>query len=313
MKYDTTFLDTYKKYVSKGWYDAVISSTTLERWSENFMEDPLSGDFDPKVCAHFLLNSLVFYQDRQLEAIILSIENKIKSQLNEKGEMAAGYRLSEAQLENLWKTYRQECCIVAGASLEATGDSAHHAARLWRNITGIKTVAISTLVTEIEEHKKKHIIFVDDFIGTGRKMYAFLTENHFPKRDFYGFMNVREVVDRYRNSVDFSVAVFSASDVGVKEISKEFPALAFYYGDLYDAGYDLLSEKCVLYDVFSDHKDRIISYLSRKNRELDADNPFALNLPVSFHGGCPNNSLSLYYKSNRDWVGLLPEGHPKRI
>lgn len=312
MKYNTTFLDTYKKYIRKGWYDTVISSPNLERWSENFVGTSSSEDFDPLICAHFLLNSLIFYQDKQLQAIITSIENKIKSQINEEKEQKTGCRLSEDQLELLWEEYKRECCIIAAASPEATGDSAHHASRLWRNTTGIKTVSISQLVEEIVSSNKRHIIFVDDFIGTGTKMYTFLTGDLFPDKEYYGFVNVQEVINAHSASIDFSIATFGCCEVGFNKISEEFPSVTFYYGDFYDAEYDLLSENCVLYDAFLDNKDNIISYLSDKNKELDGTNPYALNLPVAFHHGCPNNSLSLYYKSIPNWMALLPEGHPKQ-
>lgn len=312
MKYNITFLDTYKKYIQKGWYDGVISSPNLERWIENFSEDTSIEGFDPLICAHFLINSLILYQDKQLGAIIINIENKIKSKINEEKEQKAGHRLSEAQLESFWENYKQECCIIAAASPEATGDSAHHASRLWRNTTGIKTVSISQLVEEIVKFNKRHIIFADDFIGTGTKMHTFLTKNLFPDRKYYGFINVREVINAYSTSVDFSISTFGCCEVGFNKISKEFPSVSFYYGDFYDAEYDLLSKNCVLYDAFLDNRDNIISYLSNKNRELDGTNPYALNLPVAFHHGCPNNSLSLYYKSIPNWAALLPEGHPKQ-
>ena len=63
MEYNKSFLDIYRKYIRKGWYENVISSVTLDRWCENFNCDTNEMKFDPKICAHFLLNSIIFYQN----------------------------------------------------------------------------------------------------------------------------------------------------------------------------------------------------------------------------------------------------------
>lgn len=311
MKYNTTFLDTYKKYISKGWYGEAISSATLERWSQNFSAAPQSPkeDFDPQICAHFLLHSLVFYQERHLEAIIVSIVEKLKSQLNQSKEKDLGHRLSEKELEIAWNKYKQESCIIAAAIPTAVGDSAHQACRLWRNISHIKLYAVSQLLDAIEDGKK-HIIFVDDFIGTGTKIGNFLTETIIELERSCSFRSVEEVINAYHSSVDFNIAVFASHTKGYERLSQAFSAVRFYFGDLYTEEYDLLSEQCMLYEIFSEYKADIIAYLSEKQQELDADNPYALNLPISFSYGCPNNTLSLYYKTSSEWIRLLTEGHP---
>ena len=197
MEHNSNFLDTYKKYISTGWYGDSISNTVLDRWYNNF-SNTAGTSFDPKICAHFLLHALVFYQDRQLIAIISSIESEIKSQLNEQNEQSTSRRMSETELNTLWEKYKEESYIIATASPNDAAGSAHHAARLWRNTNGIDTGTINGLVKQICENNKKHIFFVDDFIGTGTKMVEFLTVDHFPSSSLYGFTNIKDVIEKYK-------------------------------------------------------------------------------------------------------------------
>lgn len=159
MEYNKSFLDIYRKYIRKGWYENVISSVTLDRWCENFNCDTNEMKFDPKICAHFLLNSLIFYQNRQLEAIIVNIQNRIKSELNQKNEQRYGRRLSEDELSKIWTEYKKDCYIISAAYPEDTAGSAHHATRLWRNISGIETGSINNLMNAI----LNFIIIVESF------------------------------------------------------------------------------------------------------------------------------------------------------
>ena len=52
MKDNKTFLDTYKKYIRKGWSDSILSTPTFERWRGNSITQS-SNEFDPQLCAHF--------------------------------------------------------------------------------------------------------------------------------------------------------------------------------------------------------------------------------------------------------------------
>lgn len=310
MGYNENFVDAYRKYISKGWYSSSISNAKLEQWCNNFKTINKEDSFNPKICAHFLLNSLIFYQDKQLEAIILSIINKIKSELNQNKESLIKRRLTEKELKNIWEKYKSESYIVAAAAPEDTAGSAHHAARLWRNTSGIDTGAINNLKTQITEKGKKHIFFVDDFIGTGSTMYTFFSKEHFSTENIYGFKCVKNIIKEFEQNVDFNVAVFAICDSGKTRLSQEFPNLNFYYGDLYNKEYDLIDDECVLYDTFLKDKTSIIDYIMKKKNDFDT-NKYELNLPIAFNHGCPNNSLSLYYKQSPNWVNLLLESHPK--
>lgn len=312
MKYNKSFLDTYKKFISKGWYGSVIPTSTLERWCENFSSQQ-NDTFDPSICAYFLLNSLVFYQEKQLEAIIVQIQDKLISELNQKNEEMLNRRLSEDELQDIWSEYKKQSYIVSAALPREVADSAHHASRLWRNISGIDTGSIIELKDAIEAEGKKHIFFVDDFIGTGTKMTTFLSKQIFNNENLYGFKCVSDVIKSFKDSVDFNIAVFAIHNKGKTSILDEFPTIKFYFGDIYSEEYNLISDTCVLYEMFSEDKGNIIGYITNKLEEFNEDNKYALHLPVSFQHGCPNNSLALYYHSDQNWNKLLSESHPKRI
>lgn len=302
-------LDIYKKYISQGWYDNTISFADIECWVDNFEKDREHMECDPLVCADLLLNALIFYQSKHIPAIIRSIENRIKSRLNQE-KQKLGYRLSENELAQAWCQYKQECFICSAARPEDAGTSAHQAARDWRNITDIETGTVVQLKRAMLEKGKKHIFFVDDFIGTGSKMLTLFSCDLFPDANTYGFQKIKDLFEEFKNDVDFNIAVYAICKQGRRNIKEEYDHLFFYFGDLYDEQYDLQSNNCVFYDMFDAERNTITEYITNKQRELNGDHQYALNLPIAFTHGCPNNTLALYYKSNENWVGLLKETHP---
>ena len=312
MKNPKAFLDSYKKYINQGWFGGSFSTIDLDCWVDNFSCRSSNAEFDPIICAHFLLSSLVFYQDSHMEAIILSIENKIKNKLNQSEELRCKYRLSDAALKTLWNDYKQHSVIVAAAKPGDTGCSAHSAARLWRNATSVDVIGIECLKDAIDSRHKTHVFFVDDFIGTGTQMLGFLTGSLFKSKAMYGFLTAKELIEATKETIDYNIAVFALHETGKQAITNAIPSLNFYYGDLYTTQYNLISHECILFDLFKSDKDNIISYITEKHKELDPTNPYALNLPISFQHGCPNNTLSLYYKSSPAWTKLLTETHPRQ-
>lgn len=302
-------LDIYKKYISQGWYDNTISFADIECWVNNFEKDREHMKCDPLVCADLLLNALIFYQSKHIPAIITSIENRIKSMLNQEMQKS-GNRLAEDELAQAWSQYKQECFICSAARPEDAGTSAHQAARDWRNITDIETGTVVQLKKVILEEGKKHIFFVDDFIGTGSKMLDLFSCDLFPDPNTYGFNKIEDLFNEFKNKVDFNIAVYAMCEQGHQNITGVYSHLSFYFGDLYDEQYDLQSSNCVFYDMFNAERKTIIEYITDKQRELNGDHQYALNLPIGFTHGCPNNTLALYYKSNESWVGLLKETHP---
>uniref|UniRef100_UPI004056E99F phosphoribosyltransferase-like protein n=1 Tax=Acetatifactor sp. TaxID=1872090 RepID=UPI004056E99F len=303
-------IDTHKRYINKGWYDSAISLDKLERWLDNFPIPASEGEFDTRLCAKFLLDAIVFYQTNHMVAIISSIINQKKSQLNEAKEKEYGRRLSEEEFEAEWNIYISESYVVAAAKPEDVGSSAHNAARHWRNTTGIDSGSVAGLKKAVLEQKKKHIFFVDDFVGTGSKIKKFLSDDLFPDRNTYGFLTIQEFMDENSDGIDYNVAVFAMCEEGYIKLSGLFNKLIFCYGDFYDKHFDLGNEEFFLYELYQKEKEHILEFIREKQTELDSGNRFALNLPISFSHGCPNNTLSLFYKNTSEWTGLFAETNP---
>ena len=301
------FLDTYKKYINKGWYSESISTARLDNWTSNFPNNNING-FNPILCAKFLLDSLIYYQEKHTRAIITSIESKILSSFNQRLHLIKGRRIEEDELKRLWISYKDQCLFIAAADSGLTGDSAHQISRLWRNTTTMSVVGIERIEDEISNNGKRHIFFVDDFIGTGSKMIKFLSEPLYLK--IAGEDSISKFIDSHP-MCDFNIAVIAIHQAGLKKISSAFPNLELFYGDYYDSEYDLISDECILYDLFGEDKNSIISYLSTKQNELDYNNPYSLNLPIAFQHGCPNNSLSLYHSEESNWKKLLDKSNPR--
>jgi hypothetical protein len=304
------YLKAYIKNNSYGWYGSELSGNDIERWVGNFRK-PHGADegFDPQECAHFLLSSVIFYQQKHCKAIINGIVSKIKSTLHQELEWHEGKRVSEQAYSQAWNAYVKKCLVLPAAKQDDEGSSAQQAVRMWRN-TDIDTGSVVELKRALDEDNKRHIFFVDDFIGTGSRMSGFLSDNLFPQKAGYGFLTIRELIEQYSGSVDFNIAVFALHTQGQSRLNTEFPQIKLYSGDEYDEQYNILAEDCVLYEAFKRDRASIMAYISSKQEELHPDNPYKLNLPVVFNDGCPNNTLSLYYCEKPSWAKLFPLGHP---
>lgn len=310
MAYSENYINTYNKYIAQGWYGNAISSDRLERWNRNFVALPEDKfDDDPKICAHYLLHSLIYYQDKQLESIIHGIANKIISVINQKEEQRLGRRLKENELADAWEMYKKDTCIIPASNPESVSDSAHHAIRLWRNILGLETRSILELDTVVQT--KQHIFFVDDMIGTGKKITSFFKEQKINTNDA-GSENLYDYIKKHKDETDFNIAVFAIYCEGFNVLINNYDAINCYFGDYYNEDYDLLSNECVFFDLFDDRKEFIINYISKQLDKLEYNEEYVRNLPISFQEGCPNNTLPLYYISNSEWTNLLNEGHPDR-
>lgn len=312
MDYNKRYTDKYKKYITQGWYDNTISSESLDLWNNNFNYKSESlPEFDPKICAHFLLNALVFYQERQLEALIYSITNKIKTKINQEEEQRTGKRLSDQELNLFWNEYKSKMCIIPAAKSFDVSSSAYQMCRIWRNEIGVDTFSIEKLPDVIKE--KNHIFFADDFIGTGKKINKFF-ENQFLKT-LNGDISLKNFMNKEKDKVDFNISVFAIYHEGYELVNGNYPYISCYYGDFYNSQYDITSNDCIFfdeYDEFEDNKINIINYIEEKNEELNYNQAYVRNLSIAFHHGCPNNSSPLYYTSNDKWRNLLKESHPKK-
>lgn len=307
MNYNNRYTDRYKKFTTQGWYDNTFSSESLDVWNNNFtIRLDIMPEFDPKICAHFLLNSLIFYQERQLEALVHSIVNKIITEINQNMEQKKGKRLSDKELNEYWSEYKSEMCIIPAASSKDVGSSAYQMCRIWRNEVGVDTFSIEELPNVVRE--KKHVFFVDDFIGTGKKINKFL-KNQLLKTS-NGDISLKNFMNKEKDKVDFNVSVFAIYYEGQELLYRNYPYIRCYYGDYYNYQYDMTSNDCILYDEFEKNKSQIIEYIEAKNKELKYNKDYVRNLPIAFHHGCPNNSSPLYYASNSNWRNLLKESHP---
>lgn len=307
MDYNNRYTDRYKKFITQGWYDNSFSSENLDVWNNNFTVRLTSiPNFDPKICAHFLLDSLVFYQERQLEALIYSITNKIKTMINQEEQRKIGKRLSDQELNACWNEYKSKMCIIPAAESYDVSSSAYQMCRIWRNEVGIDTLSIEKLPSVIGE--KSHVFFADDFIGTGKKINKFFESQLLQTLD--GDILLKDFMNKEKNKVDFNVSVFAIYYEGYELVNTNYPYISCYYGDFYNSQYNMASNECVFYDEFEENKSQIIKYIEAKNKELNYNKDYVRNLPIAFHHGCPNNSSPLYYASNDNWRNLLKESHP---
>lgn len=295
LKEDKSFVDKYKIFVDKSWF-VKIKKSKMDRWVNNFEEN--------LCCAHFLLNALILYKDPQIIAIISELQNVMQSQLYSELQQKKPIRINEKELFDLWGLFVKETCLIAVVKPDSNSGSGHQAIRLWRDNSRFIEATVIKLEEKILEGYK-NIFFVDDFIGTGKRINDFLSDNIINKNSHS--QNVYDIVQKYQN-VKFGVITFAAYKNTIDALKTKYQNINFLSSEIFDDSYDLLSENCRFFTCFEKEKNNIRSYIKEKRKSMKKNNDYALNLSIAFEYGFPNNSLELYWSDQNqidDWCELM--------
>lgn len=142
---------------------------------------------------------------------------------------------------------------------------------------------------EIKSNRKifadSNILIIDDFIGSGNSFVNY----------YYGFIN-----DQIRN---FNLSIFILSiaglNFGINYIKKNIPkSIIFTYNSQPKTFFKCRSKMLRLRNICYNYG--IILF---KDQPLGFDNSQAL---ITFSYGCPNNTLPIFWSSNKDWFPLFP-------
>jgi len=176
-------------------------------------------------------------------------------------------------------------------------DSAGRVAHSLKNLERLHKgrVEVSPRVESMRAQKVRHIVFVDDFIGTGDRFIKFWNED--VHRSVKAWCSIKWCT--------VWVLTFAAHDTGAKRISHRIRALKYQQIRVnFRIGASPFLANPAVHDVLK-------RYGSKVNRSLGAFGYGNLVSPVVFQWGCPNNASELLWETGTGskatrWRPLFP-------
>lgn len=202
--------------------------------------------------------------------------------------------------QNIEKTKRADFLV---SYLDSVGKSGADYARLYadeNNIYYTQVVEQGKLVRRLDTEGVRTLVFIDDFLGTGRSvadnLKSFLKEN-------------METLHRSNISI-FIVAIcgFEKARERIKAVSQEagFPVSVHICDPLNDSA-SCFSENSAIFHLEEDrNRARDLAY--SQGIKLEKKHPLGYGgceATVVFESTCPNNTLPILWKSSNSWVPLF--------
>lgn len=293
----------YKNYILYNWWTH-LDNRDIDGWLKNFGDRESIG--------RLILDNTIFYTEEQMKSYTLNIVNQLKTELYEREmQKLKGKYQDDDYFNEKWKEYKKTIKIIPADTEEEAGGSQHLVARKYRSCLGGETTAKVGSIQKECENGVRELIFVDDFSGTGKQMDDFLSTQVSVQEKEIQIGRLTE----YFPKVKVSVAVYVIHKEALKRLEK-FKAINVRYVDLVDEDLNLLNENCVIYRGKDKNEvQEIIKYLTDLRSRLIEEQPeyrklaeYALNIPVVFEHGCPNNTFLPLFAKTPTWKQLFRRG-----
>ena len=296
------------------WWGETIETCRLDGWLDNFGRE--------KDIGVYVFENLIIYTDAQIDSYVNCMIQEIQSDVYQSALEEGEYRrISETELDELWKKYIDNLRIIPIKESMDEGSSGVIMARKYRkriqeDYDGENNIVIQIDALEQEISKGvTDVLFVDDFSGTGNQLYKFLDRNIMIGGTI---KKVRDLPEVYPQ-INFRIAVLIVHEMSLKYHND--CAIEIKYVEKIDKEVDFLNDNCdsVLYAGVNEETRmtyaNCIRSLCMKIIESDESyrsmEKYHLGLPIIFEYGCPNNSLLLLYAKTDNWKPLVELGDKK--
>lgn len=277
-----------------------ITVSDIDQWIGNFEQ----GSDLP----YLLLNALIVVNNDQMQACVVDLSNKIKARF-----YLNNILLTDAELKEKYSEYLEETAFVCATRSGDAASSASWMGHQFRRLLGrgYNEYDLNGLCRKINDKKIKRVYIVDDFVGTGKQMMGFISDE---KRRDVCISNGTdcecsvECVIRMYPDISFTIASIILCDEGHIRLREKYPNVEFLCCYKVGAEYDLLSKKCQLYKdmkLGEDEIDLAISEMGNICKEKKMACDYSLHLSCGFEDSFPNNALELFWwNESAEWTPL---------
>lgn len=288
--------------INKGFFEPISEYQTVRNWIDQFPKDSLTP--------FFLLDSLIILNRAQVEAALVNILEKIKSQIYRNNPTA-----SDSDLFSIFENHISHSVFVCACTQDNMASGAPETTRILRNVVGeqFQESSVEKICLNIVERGIEHVYIIDDFVGTGETISKQIKKTYLCEKCICGYDNNKCSIfcaSKHHTEVDFTVVSVIQHVAGKEKLRQEHSKINTVTAYEIDESYSLLSENCIVVRD-SEYLDRIIAEIksvSEKNGIIDS--PYSLSLSIGISGGFPNNSLALFWwAKTATWKPLVPRQH----
>lgn len=146
----------------------------------------------------------------------------------------------------------------------------------------------------------EHLIFIDDFCGTGKQFTDFLKSHQVDK------------LHQERPALRISYLVAAAHTEGIKKIAEKYPFVEVFCADRLTNEHNFFSEASfdhykvpeLAQAVWQDY-DRAVTDAHIAGRVANSAGFGKLGISYAFYHSTPNNTLPIFWKNSDRWAPLL--------
>jgi hypothetical protein len=263
-----------------------------KRWLSNFTDDE-------KPFAVNLLHSFLYFNEPMMEQLLLSAFQDLCRSICEPGETFLAS-------QNRWRSFLDNVVITCacGENPNVT-DSGHKFLRMARQVLGIpehRIMSPEKTLEHLNEGKSGPIVFLDDFVGSGRQFIAtWEYEFTLPR----GKMSFRTIASVMRN-LRFYYCPLLCSEIGHQTIARNCPTVKLNPAHFLMAKYSALHPESLLWP-----KDmrvsgpQFIESASLRGKISRWKGFHDLGLAIAFAHSVPDATLPLFYFNENGWKPLI--------
>jgi hypothetical protein len=235
-----------------------------------------------------ILEGLRFYSGQVISEKLSEVHSLIV-----RGELSRGQAGRQLRRSDVLVSY-----------LDGAGKSGPEIARKYRTVSGIVSdniVEQSALRDAISNKSPRALVFVDDFVSTGRSASE-------------GVARLPEAVIELlgRQSVRVGFVCIAGFEDGLKFIQNAFKAREIrarvHAGDTLSEGDRVFSQQSTFFSGETE-RTRAEEIVARQGKQLERSHPLGYEnaqAAIVFDGSCPNNTLPILWAERGDWIPLFP-------
>lgn len=244
------------------------SQEEIEKWVSQFREDK------ERIYALKLLNHFRYYDDEATIDLYSQTHKNLLFEFDENPKI-------------------NEFLFVPAGGASSSGASCTYYYRIYNNIHETQTKNPDKL-DELKSNTYKYIVFIDDFIGTGKQANKFFKESvDFEKLKAQG-------IER------FYFLTLTGFDEGIKLIESNHKDIKVIFTEKFDERDKVFSEKSKVFS--SEEREEAKEIFKNYGKKLCKDMPLGygnFSALISFKNKCPNHTLPVIWSDARGWFPIF--------
>ncbi|WP_146208101.1 hypothetical protein [Azospirillum sp. TSH64] len=275
-----------------GFVDAQVWPLTHQlnpiAWLSNFSEN----ETDYALC---LLNSFVYYSEAMVNKMLRAAYQDL---------LIAEFGHAGTQATAILSHFDKRMCIthVTGELPNAT-DSGHLFARKARQVLGVpesKILYPQQAIAKLACHDVDYIIFVDDFLGSGKQFSNTWT------RPYNVGMDLSFELFSERSGAKFYYIPLVATEDGIENLNELCPHVKICSANVLPSRYSVFDQNTIIWpEYLKDGASNFVKTASERAGYGNGEGFAGFGFQIAFSHGVPDATLPLFWSEENGWKPLI--------